>query len=89
MTIYLSLLLFSTLVGTYMSNGPMISFGNFGTGKFLYEWRSHEYRNLKFSMNHERYIANPPMNGLAGVVKNNFSKSGEAASGEIVFYHNC
>ena len=70
-------------------NGPMISFGNFGTGKFLYEWRSHEYRNLKFSMNHERYIANPPMNGLAGVVKNNFSKSGEAASGEIVFYHNC
>ena len=68
---------------------PMISFGNFGTGKFLYEWRSHEYRNLKFSMNHERYIANPPMNGLAGVVKNNFSKSGEAASGEIVFYHNC
>ena len=67
----------------------MISFGNFGTGKFLYEWRSHEYRNLKFSMNHERYIANPPMNGLAGVVKNNFSKSGEAASGEIVFYHNC
>ena len=69
--------------------GPMISFGNFGTGKFLYEWRSHEYRNLKFSMNHERYIANPPMNGLAGVVKNNFSKSGEAASGEIVFYHNC
>ena len=69
--------------------GPMISFGNFGTGKFLYEWQSHEYRNLKFSMNHERYIANPPMNGLAGVVKNNFSKSGEAASGEIVFYHNC
>ena len=38
----------------------MISFGNFGTGKFLYEWRSHEYRNLKFSMNHERYIANSP-----------------------------
>ena len=49
--------------------GPMISFGNFGTGKFLYEWRSHEYRNSKFSVNHERYIANPPMNGLAGVVK--------------------
>ena len=41
-------------------NGPMISLGNLGTGKFLYEWRSHEYRNLKFSMNHERYIANPP-----------------------------
>ena len=68
---------------------PNDIFGNFGTGKFLYEWRSLEYRNLKFSMNHERYIANPPMNGLAGVVKNNFSKSGEAASGEIVFYHNC
>ena len=59
-------------------NGPMISFGNFGTGKFLYQWRSHEYRNLKFSMNHDRHIANPPRNGLAGVVKNNFSKSGEA-----------
>ena len=53
----------------------MISFGNFGTGKF--------------SMNHERYIANPPMNGFAGVVKNNFSKSGKATSGEVLFYHNC
>ena len=50
--------------------GPMISFGNFGTGKFLYKWQSHEYRNLEFSMNQERYIANFPMNGLAGVMKN-------------------
>ena len=40
--------------------GPIISFGNFGTRKFLYQWRSHKCRNLKFSMNHERYIANPP-----------------------------
>ena len=30
-----------------------------------------------------------PIHGLAGVVKNNFSTSGEAASGEIIFYHNC
>ena len=37
----------------------MISFGNFGTGKFLYEWQNQEYRNLKFSVNHKRYIANP------------------------------
>ena len=37
----------------------MISFGNFGTGKFLYEWKNQEYRNLKFSVNHKRYIANP------------------------------
>ena len=66
-------------------NGPMISFGNFGTGKFLYEWRSHKYRNSKFSMNHERYIANPPMNGLAGLVKNNFSKSSKAARSKLQF----
>ena len=29
------------------------------------------------------------MNGLAGVVKKNFPMSGEAASGEFLFYHNC
>ena len=28
-------------------------------------------------------------NGLAGVVKYKFPKSGEAASGEFLFYHNC
>ena len=37
----------------------MISFGNFGTGKFLYERRSREYRNLKFPMSHERHIPIP------------------------------
>ena len=30
-----------------------------------------------------------PKNGLAGVVKWKFPKSGEAASGEFLFYHNC
>ena len=34
---------------------PMISFGDFGTGKFLYERRSRKYRNQKFPMSHERY----------------------------------
>jgi hypothetical protein len=42
-----------------MSNEPMASFGDFGTGKFLYERRSREYRNLKFSMSHERHITIP------------------------------
>ena len=37
----------------------MLSFGDFGMGKFLYERRSREYRNFKFSMSHERHIANP------------------------------
>ena len=41
------------------NNEPMASFGDFGTGKFLYEWRSREYRNLKFSMSHERHITIP------------------------------
>ena len=43
----------------YVINEPMISFGDFGTGKFLYERQSREYRNFKFSMSHERHIANP------------------------------
>ena len=49
-----------------------------GMGFFLYEWRSHEYRKNNF-----------PMNGLAGIVKENFPMSGEAANGETFFYYDC
>ena len=35
------------------------SFLEFGTGQFLHEPRSGEWRNWKFPMNHERYIAIP------------------------------
>ena len=38
---------------------------------------------------HCKSCASHKFHGLAGVVKNNFSTSGEAASGEIIFYHNC
>ena len=37
----------------------MISFGGFGTGKFLHERRSRECRNLKLPMSHERHIPIP------------------------------
>ena len=32
---------------------------------------------------------NFPMNGLAGIVKEYFSMSGEAANGEILFHYDC
>ena len=35
------------------------SFLEFGTGQFLHEPQSGKWRNWKFSMNHERYIAIP------------------------------
>ena len=42
------------------------------------EWRSHEGGKKNF-----------PMNGLAGIVKEYFSMSGEAANGEILFHYDC
>ena len=47
-------------------------------GIFPYEWRSLEYGKKNF-----------PMNGLAGLVKEYFSMSGEAANGEILFHYDC
>ena len=49
-----------------------------GMGFFRPEWRSHEGGKKNF-----------PMNGLAGIVKEYFSMSGEAANGEILFHYDC
>ena len=57
-------------------------------GIFPLEWQSHERRKKNFPMNHERRNIFT-MNGGAGVVKINFPMSGEAANGEIYFYHDC
>ena len=69
-------------------NGLIPYWGEIGMGFFLTTGEAgseekkfpHESRKAHFIF---------PTNGLAGVVKKNFPKSGEAASGEIFFYHNC
>ena len=64
--------------GARMVNELFLIWKELGMGFFLYEWRSHEYRKNNF-----------PMNGLAGIVKENFPMSGEAANGETFFYYDC
>ena len=43
----------------------------------------------KFPRESQKAHSHFPMNGLAGIVKNNFPMSGEAANGEILFYYDC
>ena len=49
-----------------------------GMGFSRPEWRSHEGGKKNFHMN-----------GLAGIVKEYFPMSGEAANGEILFHYDC
>ena len=74
---------------------PILSFGDFGTGKYSTsgEAASRVFWNfLWVTKGTFQFLCKSqffPMNGLAGVVKKNSSTSGEAASGGIFFYHNC
>ena len=43
----------------------------------------------KISRESQKAHSHFPMNGLAGIVKNNFPMSGEAANGEILFDYDC
>ena len=49
-----------------------------GMGFSRPEWQSHEGGKKNFHMN-----------GLAGIVKEYFPMSGEAANGEILFHYDC
>ena len=70
----------NNITNRFLKNGNelFLIWKELGMGFFLYEWRSHEYRKNNF-----------PMNGLAGIVKENFPMSGEAANGETFFYYDC
>ena len=46
-------------------------------------------RKKKFPRESRKAHPRFPMNGLAGIVKNNFPMSGEAANGELLFYYDC
>ena len=69
---------FNLLVYLVKFNELFLIWKELGMGFFLYEWQSHEYRKNNF-----------PMNGLAGIVKENFPMSGKAANGELLFYYDC
>ena len=69
-------------------NDPIPWCGKIGTG--IFPWSGEATTGeKKFPQESRKAHFIFPRNGLAGLVKKNFPRSGGAATGEIFFHHDC